>query len=189
MLFWLPGVTAIAFCGKVKYAYGSTEKSMSCINHIHMTHADHEQDCEGMMAHYFFFVSMVNQYLFYFVACIFTKLTKTKPYLGNFKKPNLFNMFGNFQFPLLNWLCIKYNYHFKIAILIQSISSMANPVVYFFTLVKPESKTELPVLKCVAGLSDIFPRKFECPIDSSVASYTVYIQWHWTSHKYSYVYS
>ena len=143
------------------------------------------------MAQYFFFLGLVNQYIFYCIACMFTKLAnvKIKPDSGIFHKPTYFNIFGNFQFQLHNWYCVKCNYHFKIAISINSISTMANQMVYFYTLVKPEGMTVLPVLKCVAGLSNIFSRKFECHIDPSVASNAVYIQWHWTCPKYSYGYS
>ena len=143
MLFWLPGVTAWAFCGQVKYANMLSQRVACCTDNI--THADHEQDCEGMMAQYFFFLGLVNQYIFYCIACMFTKLAnvKIKPDSGIFHKPTYFNIFGNFQFQLHNWYCVKYNYHFKIAITINSIMTMANPMIYFYTLVKPEGNTIL----------------------------------------------
>ena len=66
--------------------------------------------------------------------------------LSNNKKSTFLNNFGNFQFPLLNWFCVKYNYPFKIAISINSISTMTDPIVYFYTLVMPEGKHFLHTL-------------------------------------------
>ena len=115
---------------------------ISFMIHTKMGLSDQWQDCGGRMAHYFYFISLVNQYLFHCIACIFTKLAKIKIW-KNDKRSTFLGKFGVFQFPLLNWFCVKYNYPFKIAISINSISTMTVPIVYFCSLVMPEGK---PVL-------------------------------------------
>ena len=124
------------------------------------------------MVHYFFFVSLVNQNLFYCMACIFTKLAKIEPNLGEKRKSTLLNKFGNFQMPLLNWLCIKYNYHFKITILIHSISTMTDPIAYFYNLVKITGTTAHRQFDCLDLNNNLF-RKVQCYIDQAMATYIV----------------
>ena len=110
----------------------------SSINHV--GHSDLEQDCEGMMAHYLFFLCLVNQYIFYYTACMFAKRAQINPKSGHFKKANLISMFSCFQYPLLSWFCVKYNYHFKITISITAVMTMLKPIMYFYCLLKPEGK-------------------------------------------------
>ena len=93
-----------------------------------------------MMAHYLYFLSLVNQYIFYYTACIFAKLSKRIPSSGHLKSINFTNMFAFFQYPLLIWFCARYNCHFKITISITSIWTTLSPLTYFYSLVRPEGK-------------------------------------------------
>ena len=97
-------------------------------------YADQGQDCEEMMAHYFHFLSLVNQCIFYCIACLFAKLTKIESgmVLVDYKQPNLIGNFGTFILPVLVWLCTKYNFHYSLNIFIQSILTMLSTIAYFY---------------------------------------------------------
>ena len=92
------------------------------------------------MAHYLFFSSLVNQYIFYYAACLFAKVSKVNLDSGHFKNIYLTSMFTLFQYPVLNWFCVKYNYHFKITISITSAMSTLSPIIYFYSIARPGGK-------------------------------------------------
>ena len=95
---------------------------------------DQGQDYEEMTAHYFFFLSLVNQALFYCIACLYAKLTKVESgeALTTYKTPNIPGSFGTFILPVLVWLCTKYKFHFSLNIFIQSILTMLSTITYFY---------------------------------------------------------
>ena len=100
---------------------------------------DHNQTftCGKMIAHYLFFLSLVNQFAFFCIACIFATLTKIKSDWGAHEQHSPLVKFRHFIFPILNWSCIKSNHHYISNIWIQSIVTMISPITYFYTIAKP----------------------------------------------------
>ena len=88
------------------------------------------------MAHYFMFLQLVNQCLFFLIACIFSKLFKIESEGRYFKNPN-FSQFDTILVPVLAWIVIKYKHHFKFSILFESVVTIFSPLTYFYNLIKP----------------------------------------------------
>ena len=96
---------------------------------------NHVSDCQVMIAHYLFFLSRVNQCAFFGIACIFAKLTKKEYDWERHNKPSSFRNLATFLFPIINWVCTKYKYHFVFTILVQSILTMLSPLIYFYSFI------------------------------------------------------
>ena len=122
----------MAFSGKVVAQYWNTN-----INSLDVLHSfsEYELDCGMMMAHYFFFIAEVNRCIFFCTAGIFAKLTKKECDWGNYDKHTFASNFAAFVYPILAWVCIKYDHHYIPAIWFQSLVTIISPITYFYTLV------------------------------------------------------
>ena len=100
---------------------------------------DHGQTftCQKMIAHYLFLLSLVNQSIFFCVACIFAKLTKIESDWGEHEQHPPLVKFRHFMFPIICWLWLKSKHDYTFNIWIQSILTMISPITYFYTLAKP----------------------------------------------------
>ena len=90
-----------------------------------------------MMALYFLFLSLVNQFTFFCIACTFAKLTKVESDWENHEQHTLLVKFRHFIFPIIIWLSIKYNHYSVFSIAIHSAITMMSPITYFWNLIKP----------------------------------------------------
>lgn len=89
------------------------------------------------MAHYFFFLSIVNNCLFFVIACIYAKVMKVEFAPSQYKKLSFFDKASSILSPLVCWLCIRYKYHFKHILVTGSLSTMISPITYLYNMVKP----------------------------------------------------
>lgn len=100
---------------------------------------DHGQTftCQKMIAHYLFLLSLVNQSIFFCVACIFAKLTKIESDWGEHEQHPPLVKFRHFMFPIICWLWLKSKHDYTFNIWIQSILTMISPITYFYNILKP----------------------------------------------------
>ena len=98
-------------------------------------------NCGNMIAHYLFFLSWVNQFTFFCIACIFAKLTKIESDWGDHEQHPPLVKFRHFIFPMISWIWLKSNhYHYlsiTLNVLIQSILTLISPITYFCTIAMP----------------------------------------------------
>ena len=103
--------------------------------------ADNEHDCGIMMAHYFFFLSIVNHCAFFGIAWIYAKVIKSEYVPCQYKKISYFDKPTSIIFPILSWLAIRYKYHFKHLIATESIVTVISPITYLYDMVNPGTYT------------------------------------------------
>ena len=107
---------------------------------IKLVDLDQEVDFWAMTAHYCFFLSVVNQCIFFCVACAFATVTRDASQRKPFKNPSFFRQLATLPFPIITWLCTRYKdsrnlgTRFPITILIQSILTLLSPITYFYNL-------------------------------------------------------
>ena len=102
-----------------------------------LEHEDGDFNCGKMMVHYFLFLSLVNQFIFFCIACPFAKLTKVESDWENHEQHTLLVKFRHFIFPILCWAAVKYNHYFTFNIGMHSAITMMSPITYFWNLTKP----------------------------------------------------
>ena len=90
-----------------------------------------------MIAHYLYFMSLVNQLTFFFIASIFAKLTKIESDWGEHEQQSLLVKFRQFIFPIISWMHIKSNHQYTLNLWIQSIVLIISPITYFYNIAKP----------------------------------------------------
>ena len=104
---------------------------------INLTFTIDDKECGTMMAHYLFYLSSVNQWVFFCIACLFAKLTKEESEWENIEKPTMFRQLAAFQFPLICWLFVKFKYNIVVAIVTQTILTMMSTITYFYNRIYP----------------------------------------------------
>ena len=152
---------------------------------------DHTFYCGQMIAHYLFFLSLVNQFTFFCIACIFAKLTKIESDWGEHEQHPPLVKFRHFMFPIMCWLFMKSNHHYTLNISIQSIVTMISPITYFYTIAKPGKVLHLICHALFVSLVTwnvecvfLFSRHLRHSIHSPMAKNIGDFQWHYSICKY-----
>ena len=94
-------------------------------------------NCGMMMVQYFLFLSLVNQFIFFCIACTFAKLTKVESDWENHEQHTLLVKFRHFIFPIIIWAGLKYDQYYTLNAGMHSAITMMSPITYFWTLAKP----------------------------------------------------
>ena len=108
---------------------------------------DSEGNCEFFLAHYLYFWLLWNQYIFFVISCIFTKVTEQRCEISGDRniedsfihKQNALRSIGHIAYPLLVWF-LQYNqyyYWFTTSMLLMVIAAMSSQVTYLLNLIGP----------------------------------------------------
>ena len=132
------------FKGEIdSFSYLGIVLMCSCLSMISV--ADSDFSCEIMMAHYFHQLTIMNRHIFICISGAHETYMYTK---GNTKGDNnehvedsqmqrIFTSILMFTYPILNWLCIRYDYRLPFNLLIQNIVLVSEPITYFCKFVRP----------------------------------------------------
>ena len=146
--------------------------------------ADNEHDCGIMMAHYFFFLSIVNHCVFFGIAWIYAKVIKSEYVPRQYKKISYFDKATSIIFPILSWLAIRYKYHFKHLIATESIVTVISPITYLYDMVNPGTYTTGYIFALISVQWTFLPnRHLGYSLYSSMANNIDDIQCHRTWYK------
>ena len=127
----------------------------SCPAMISVTDSDFS--CGIMMAHYFHQLTIMNRHIFICISGAHETYTKGNTNDDNNKHAEdsqtqrIFTSILMFTYPILNWLCIRYDYRLPFNLLIQNIVLVTEPITYFCKLVRP-GKVVAIVLFCSSAL-------------------------------------
>ena len=98
---------------------------------------DTENENEIMLAHYFFFLSLVNILIFIGITHIYACFLKSGSTLSQNKELRLTQKVSFLIWLTFIWLCVKYKYNFNLILVIQSIVYLIDPITYFYHWGKP----------------------------------------------------
>ena len=97
---------------------------------------DQKLTCTNIIAHYLFILSLVNQFIFFYFACIFAKVTKVTSDWGEHEQHTPFEHFRHFMFPMFCWIRLAKNRPFNTVLLsTQAILTMLSTTAYFCQVV------------------------------------------------------
>ena len=99
--------------------------------------ADNENECGIVMAHYLYFLSLVNNCVLFGIACTFAKVVKNKSCPSSERKLSLSEKAYYILYPVVVWLSTKFSYHFKLSLMAQSMVNALIPITYFYNWMKP----------------------------------------------------
>ena len=96
---------------------------------------DHKLTCTNIIAHYLFFLSLVNQFMFFFIACIFARVTKIESDWEEHEQHTPLENFRHIMFPMFCWIRLARNRPFNTVLLgIQTLLTMMSTISYFFQI-------------------------------------------------------
>ena len=95
------------------------------------------------LPHYLYFLVLVNQFTFFNISCVYTKVTKQKQnnvlFDDNIEeeksiyKQNAYRAIGNILYPIFVWFCIKHKYYdwFTLSMLLMIVASISSQITFF----------------------------------------------------------
>ena len=91
--------------------------------------------------HYLYFLVILNQFIFFGISCIFSRVTEhtndksdgRKVEESILYKQNASRAIGNILYPIFVWICIKHGYYdwFTISMLLMITASISSQITYF----------------------------------------------------------
>ena len=91
--------------------------------------------------HYLYFLVIVNQFIFFGISCIFSRVTEHTNEKSDDRiieenslyKQNASRATGNILYPIFVWICIKHGYYdwFTISMLLMITASISSQITYF----------------------------------------------------------
>ena len=91
--------------------------------------------------HYLYFLVIVNQFIFFGISCIFSRVTENANEKSDDRiieenslyKQNASRATGNILYPIFVWICIKHGYYdwFTISMLLMITASISSQITYF----------------------------------------------------------
>ena len=111
-----------------------------------------------MLAQYLTFLAQYNQSVITLGSILLAKYNKTslKTVDDMSKGKLILGALINMLFPILIWLCIKFQYHFPLEVLLLAIAYLIDPFLYFY------GKLGLGELVCLGNLLCLYPN-FQAP--------------------------
>ena len=110
------------------------------VDEILTEEVDDDQECGIMVAHYFFFISIVNQRAFLAISCTYAEIIKFECTRCRYDEPSFFENAKTILWPVLSWISVTYKFHFTHLLLTISAVTIASPITYFFNWVKPGNR-------------------------------------------------